>query len=87
MCLGEDEMCEYETKEKIISDKEYKILMEMIPEVNKLRISIDKMKEIIKSKDSKLKDLQRDLQLSLKNHINISHLSDVSVIPKSIKFL
>lgn len=74
------------TPEKIISIQEYKTLMQLIPEVNKLRISIEKMKEVIQSKDSQLKDLRKDHQLVLQNHLNISHLSDVSMYFEFIIF-
>lgn len=56
--------------------QEYKRLVQLIPHVEKYRHSAEQKEKVIKSKDSQLKELQRNLK---RNWINVSHLSDVSI--------
>lgn len=73
----ECEVGEFETQEKILSFQEYKKLMQLIPEVNKLRNTNNKMAEIIKLRDSQLNDLREVHRLA--RNIDLSHLNTVSV--------
>lgn len=73
-----NEVCDSETQQKTISLREYKILLEMVLKVNKLEKAIDKMKNVIRSKDSQLKNLQEVHQLTRNKCIDISKLLTVS---------
>lgn len=61
---------------KSISLKEYKILMNLIPEKEKLRNTIRELTSVIESKDLQLKEQQRERA----NYINVSHMSEVSIL-------
>lgn len=68
----EDGEEEPETQNKTISMQEYKNLLELIPKIQKLEKTVEKMSNVIKSKDLSLK-IQRQSQ------INVSNLSTVSI--------
>lgn len=64
---------------KTIPLKEYKILMNLIPENEKLRNTIEKLEREIKLKDLKLKEEQQLHQTNQSNCIDLSHLQAVSI--------
>lgn len=70
---------ELDDQMKTISMQEYKILMNLIPEVAKLRDQISKMTTEIQSKDSQINELQFIHQTDLSNHINVSLLTTVRI--------
>lgn len=72
---GEDE---FETEWKTISLQEYKILMNLIPKVQKLQNTINEMAEKIKSRDSQLEILRQAHRKEQNKCINVSNLSNVS---------
>lgn len=59
--------------------QQYKDLIQLIPQVEKYKKTIEKLQNKIKSKDAQLKDLQRSNQSEQKMNNNLSKLSDVSI--------
>lgn len=59
--------------------QQYKDLIQLIPQVEKYKKTIEKLQNKIKSKDAQLKDLQRSNQCEQKMNNNLSKLSDVSI--------
>lgn len=76
-----DEDEEDDMQMKTISLQEYKTLMNLIPQVQKLENSIRKMSSVIQSKDSQLKNQREVQQMEQANYINVSNLSAVSTLP------
>lgn len=64
---------------KTISLEEYKMLMNLIPEVEKLRNSIKKITTVIQLKDQQLKKQRQAYQTEQTKSLNVSHLSSVSL--------
>lgn len=64
---------------KTISLQEYEYLIKLVPQAKSLKNTIHGMESAIKSKDLRLEELQAAYQREMKDCINISHLSDVSV--------
>lgn len=60
-----------------ISTQQYKHLMQLGIDVEKLKRSIDRMKNVIKSKDAKIKELKTTKRGA--KSVDLSKLSDVSV--------
>lgn len=60
--------------------QEYQQLINQASQVTILKNSITKMATIIESKDSQLNEMQRARQADSDNCMNVSHLSDVSVL-------
>lgn len=77
--MFENDEEEFDMHMKTISLQEYKILMNLIPEVEKLRNSIKMMNSVIQSKDSQLKQQKKSSQRDQVDLINVSHLSEVSI--------
>lgn len=72
-----NEVDESEPQAKTLSIQEYKELMQLIPQVEKLKNTVKRMESVIKSKDSKLKTLQsihKDGKC-----VDLSKLSNVSI--------
>lgn len=68
---------EPESQMTTISTEQYIHLMQLIPQVEKLKDTINQMALKIKSKDSKLKELQRIYKDG--KWVNLSKLSNVSI--------
>lgn len=62
---------------KTITLEEYGKLMQLIPEVEKLKNVIRRMENVIKSKDQKMNHLQKTHQSEQKMNLNLSSLSNV----------
>lgn len=75
--LDQDHGDVHDVQMKTISLQEYKKLMDLIPEVEKLRNNITKLSS---SLNSQLEQQQRIHQADLANSINISHFSAVSIL-------
>lgn len=63
---------------RTISLKEYKVLMNLIPEVEKLRNTIKNLKHQIELRDAELKEEQLR-QIEKAKYLNVSHCSAVSI--------
>lgn len=70
---------EFDMQVKTIPLHEYNILMDLIPEVEKLRNTVKKLTVVIEMKDSKLKEQEQLHKAELAKCINISHFSAVSI--------
>lgn len=75
---------EPESQMTTINTEQYKYLMQLIPQVEKLKDVIKQMEKKIKSKDSKLKELQRIHKNG--QWVDLTELSNVSIFYQ-IKFL
>lgn len=75
---------EPESQMTTINTEQYKYLMQLIPKVEKLKDVIKQMEKKIKTKDSKLKELQRIHETG--QWVDLSKLSNVSIFYQ-IKFL
>lgn len=69
------EESDFETQWKTIPLQEYEVLMQLIPQVQKLQSTIKVMADKIKFRDSLLKSIKK----SSANYMNISKLSTVSL--------
>lgn len=77
LCDFEDStIAELEMELKVLTLDEYKRIVQLIPLVEKYRNTIKKMENVIKSKNAKIKELERE---KLNECINVSKLSAVSV--------
>lgn len=74
--LIEDVCEESETQGRTMSVQQYNQLMQLIPLTEKLKNTIKRMEEAIKSKDSKLKELQKNQKDT--TWLDLSKLSTVS---------
>lgn len=76
-----DDHAEAESQLLSITKEQYENLIQLVPEVERLKKIIDKMSHIIKSKDSKLKEQQKILERDEKMNMNLSKLSTVNIRP------
>lgn len=70
---------ELEFQMRTISPERYKMLMNLIPEVEKLRHAIKNLTTEIELKDLQIKELRELHQMEQAKCINVSHLSAVSI--------
>lgn len=77
---SEDESCLPQAESKTISLQHYRELMQLIPQVERMKNIIKQKEDVIGSKDSQLKELQRALKFEWKTCIRTSHLSIVSTL-------
>lgn len=78
-----------ETNSQLVSmnSEHYKCIMQLIPEVERLKNIVAKMEQIIKSKDAIIKEQQKVHQYDQKMNINLSKLSTVITRIIFINFL
>lgn len=67
---------EFEPQRQILSLEEYKKLIQLIPKSEKYRNAVKKLDKVIKSKDAKIRELEK---IQRHDSVNVSHLSVVSI--------
>lgn len=77
---SDDERSQPQAETKTIPLQQYKDLMQLIPQVERMKNSMQRMESVIKSKDSQLEELRQALKRKEEMTINTSKLSTVSTL-------